>query len=62
MRALAIKINLLISFFGLTIDPDHSSFTAVLIAFGYFVASALLFNYASRQGWLEKPTSDTLNP
>lgn len=61
MRALVIKVNLMISLFGLTIDPDHSSFTAVIIVFAYFVASALLFNYASRQGWLDKQSSDTLN-
>ncbi|MBN2747184.1 MAG: hypothetical protein JXR34_10705 [Bacteroidales bacterium] len=58
MRRRLIKTNFLLSLFALTIDPDHSSFTAVLIAFSYFIVSALLFNYASEHGWLENNTAE----
>lgn len=58
MKALLIKVNFLISLFGLTIDPDHSSFIAVLILFAYFMISAMLFIYAQDKGWLYKSSEE----
>jgi len=58
MKALFIKVNLMVSLLGLTIDPDHSSLTAVLIVFAYFIASASLFIYAQNKGWLNQSSEN----
>lgn len=59
MKALLIKVNLLISFLGLNIDPDHSSLVAVIIFVAYFIASASLFIYAQNNGWLNQSPKNT---
>lgn len=58
MKAKLICYNWCLSFFGLSIDPDKSSFWLVLIMIIWFCASSLLLRYADKKGWLKKIIND----
>lgn len=50
MKAKIIFINFFLSFMGLGIDTEHSSFAAVMGVFAWFAISALLFIRTQRRG------------
>lgn len=50
MKAKLILINWVLSFMGLSIDTEVSSFIAVMIVLGWFLASSFLLICAQKRG------------